>query len=55
MDLAKLAAIDMHVHVEQDDHGRFSLDRELLDASAKYFKAYSGRSCGCWSPQARPR
>jgi predicted TIM-barrel fold metal-dependent hydrolase len=39
-----LAAIDVHVHVEQDDHGHFSLDQELLDASAKYFKSGEDRA-----------
>lgn len=39
MDIDALVAIDMHVHVEQDSHGCFSLDQELLNASAKYFKA----------------
>ena len=38
MDLAALDAIDVHVHVEQDSHGCFALDQELLDASAKYFR-----------------
>ncbi|NJQ01715.1 4-hydroxyphenyl-beta-ketoacyl-CoA hydrolase [Streptomyces zingiberis] len=41
MDLDALDAIDTHVHVEQDGHGRRALDQELLDASAAYFK--SGR------------
>ncbi len=39
LDLAALAAIDMHVHVESDGRGGLSLDDELLAASAKYFKA----------------
>jgi predicted TIM-barrel fold metal-dependent hydrolase len=43
-DVDALAAIDMHVHVEQDGHGCFSLDQELLDASAKYFKATADRT-----------
>ncbi len=38
IDLDKLIAIDVHVHVEQDLHGHFSLDDELLAAAAKYFK-----------------
>lgn len=38
LDVDALAAIDMHVHVEQDCQGHFSLDDELLEASAKYFK-----------------
>src|ERR687894_1652975 len=44
MDLASLDAIDVHVHVEQDGHGCLSLDRELIDASAKYFKADQDRT-----------
>jgi predicted TIM-barrel fold metal-dependent hydrolase len=39
MDIAALAAIDVHVHVEQDGHGRFALDQELRDAAAQYFRA----------------
>ena len=31
-------AIDVHVHVEQDGHGCFALDQELMDASAAYFR-----------------
>jgi uncharacterized protein len=44
MDIAALAAIDVHVHVEQDGHGRFALDRELMDASAAYFRADQART-----------
>jgi predicted TIM-barrel fold metal-dependent hydrolase len=44
LDLDTLVAIDMHVHVEQDSQGRFALDRELLDASAKYFKSTADRT-----------
>ena len=39
-----LVAIDMHVHVEQDSHGCFSLDQQLLDASAAYFRAGDERT-----------
>ena len=42
--LAELVAVDAHVHVEADGHGHFSLDDELLDASAKYFKAGADRT-----------
>ena len=42
MDLDALDAIDVHVHVEQDSHGCFALDQELLDASAKYFQRRPG-------------
>ncbi|MCR6484887.1 4-hydroxyphenyl-beta-ketoacyl-CoA hydrolase [Amycolatopsis sp. OK19-0408] len=44
MDLANLTAIDVHTHVEQDGHGCFALDQELLDASAKYFRADQDRT-----------
>jgi uncharacterized protein len=44
LDLDALDAIDVHVHVEQDAHGRFSLDQELMDASAAYFKAGAHRA-----------
>ena len=44
MDTAALDAIDVHVHVEQDSHGCFALDQELLDASAGYFKSSEHRT-----------
>ena len=44
IDLAAVTAIDTHVHVESDRHGHCSLDQELLDASAKYFKAGANRT-----------
>jgi predicted TIM-barrel fold metal-dependent hydrolase len=44
LDLAALTAIDVHTHVEQDGHGCFALDQELLDASAKYFHADQDRT-----------
>ena len=44
LDLAALAAIDVHVHVESDGHGGLSLDDELLAASARYFKAGNDRA-----------
>ena len=44
LDLSALDAIDVHVHVEQDSHGCFALDQELLDASAKYFRADQDRT-----------
>jgi predicted TIM-barrel fold metal-dependent hydrolase len=37
-------AIDVHVHVESDGHGHLSLDAELMDASAAYFKAGANRT-----------
>jgi predicted TIM-barrel fold metal-dependent hydrolase len=38
LDLEALVAIDVHVHVEQDQHGHYSLDEELREAASKYFK-----------------
>jgi uncharacterized protein len=38
LDVANLVAIDVHVHVEQDLHGHLSMDDELLEAAAAYFK-----------------
>ena len=43
-DLDALVAIDTHVHVEQDSRGCCSLDQELLDASAAYFKGDDHRT-----------
>jgi predicted TIM-barrel fold metal-dependent hydrolase len=39
LDVEKVDAIDMHVHVEIDGHGHCSLPDVLNDASSKYFKA----------------
>ena len=44
IDLASVAAIDTHVHIEADAHGCFALDDELVSASAKYFKATGDRA-----------
>jgi predicted TIM-barrel fold metal-dependent hydrolase len=44
IDPGPLTAIDTHVHVESDGHGCFSLDQELLDASAAYFRAGADRT-----------
>ncbi|WP_344826565.1 amidohydrolase family protein [Actinocorallia longicatena] len=44
MNVADLTAIDFHVHVEQDAHGHFALDGELMDASAAYFGAGGNRT-----------
>src|SRR5579863_5331612 len=44
LDVSALQAIDVHVHVESDGHGHLSLDDELLDASARYFKASQDRA-----------
>lgn len=39
-----LTAIDVHVHIEVDSHGHYSLDDELIEASAKYFRAGHDRT-----------
>lgn len=44
MNIDRLVAIDVHTHVEQDGHGCFSLDQELMDASAQYFRADQDRT-----------
>ncbi|GMA18123.1 amidohydrolase family protein [Arsenicicoccus piscis] len=46
IDLDAVTAIDVHVHIESDDHGHHSLDDELMDASAAYFKAQHNRTPG---------
>jgi uncharacterized protein len=38
IDLEQIVAIDVHVHVHADQHGRLALDDELNAAAAKYFK-----------------
>lgn len=40
----KIVALDFHVHVESDGHGHMSLDKELMAASAAYFKASDNRT-----------
>jgi uncharacterized protein len=44
IDADAITALDMHVHVEADGHGNFSLDQRLLDASAAYFKTGAHRT-----------
>ena len=44
MRIDTLTAVDVHVHIEADGHGCYSLDDELLAASAKYFRADHDRS-----------
>jgi hypothetical protein len=39
-----IVALDVHVHIEADGHGRFSLDQPLMEASAAYFKAGTDRT-----------
>lgn len=38
IDLDAITAIDMHVHIEVDDHGHASLPDALVEAASKYFK-----------------
>lgn len=44
IDPEAIVALDMHVHIEADAHGRFSLDERLMQASAAYFKAATDRT-----------
>jgi predicted TIM-barrel fold metal-dependent hydrolase len=39
-----IVALDMHVHIEADTHGRLSLDERLMEASSAYFKAGTDRT-----------
>lgn len=39
LDVDALHAIDMHVHVEIDDHGHHSLPEDLVAAASRYFRA----------------
>jgi predicted TIM-barrel fold metal-dependent hydrolase len=44
MQIDSLKAIDVHVHIESDGHGHYSLDGELMAASAQYFRAGHDRT-----------
>lgn len=44
LNLVEVEAIDMHVHIEQDARGRFSLDAQLMEASDNYFKSSEHRT-----------
>jgi predicted TIM-barrel fold metal-dependent hydrolase len=44
VDLDAVVAIDMHTHVEADGQGHYSLDEELMDASAAYFRSGQPRT-----------
>ncbi|MQA60697.1 MAG: amidohydrolase family protein [Actinophytocola sp.] len=44
IDVDSIVALDVHTHVEADDHHHTALDQELLDASAKYFKSGDNRT-----------
>src|SRR5712672_288860 len=37
VDLARLTAVDVHVHVEADHDGRMSLPEDFAEASSAYF------------------
>lgn len=37
LDLERIQAIDVHVHIEVDAHGHTSLPTDLVDAASKYF------------------
>lgn len=43
IDLEQIEAIDVHVHIEIDDHGHASLPPDLVEAAAKYFTADVGK------------
>jgi len=44
INVADLVAVDVHVHVEIDDHGHKALPQSFLDWSAKYFKSGGPRT-----------
>ena len=43
IDLDAVTAIDMHVHIEVDDHGHASLPDALVQAASKYFRTEGPR------------
>lgn len=43
IDLDTIGAIDMHVHIEIDEHGKASLPDDLVAAASKYFAADATR------------
>ncbi|MEV4668632.1 MULTISPECIES: amidohydrolase family protein [unclassified Microbacterium] len=43
IDLASITAIDMHVHIEVDEHGHTSLPSDLADAASAYFSTEGPR------------
>jgi predicted TIM-barrel fold metal-dependent hydrolase len=43
IDLDAIRAIDIHVHIEVDDHGHSPLPQELLDAASRYFTVDAAR------------
>jgi len=42
IDLDAIEAIDMHVHVDQDDHGHSALPGDLHEAASRYFRSDEG-------------
>ncbi|WP_153505578.1 amidohydrolase family protein [Cumulibacter manganitolerans] len=44
IDLDSIKALDIHVHVEKDDHGHISVNDDILAASEKYFRADVNRT-----------
>src|SRR5260370_38866450 len=42
IDFGRIAAIDIHTHVEVDGHGHKAYDNELVEAVGKYFKMGPG-------------
>lgn len=44
IDIDAIKALDVHVHVEKDDHGHVSVNDEILAASEKYFKPGTNRT-----------
>ena len=44
IDLDSVKAIDIHVHVEKDEHGHISVNDDILAASEKYFRADVNRT-----------
>lgn len=43
IDGASIVALDMHVHIEVDDHGHTSLPQQLIDAANSYFRVETQR------------
>ena len=39
VDVDAVTAVDMHVHLEKDDHGHVAMPDDIMEASSKYFKA----------------
>ena len=39
VDVEAVSAVDMHVHLEVDDHGHAAMPDDIMEASTKYFKS----------------